>query len=107
VLPTGLSDYLAPLGVAPIVTEILLELGIGCGIILHRGASHWLRVVSSAHEYRENAEECIGWARTARADQEREIFLQIARTWIEAAERLEQSRPPVVSPDPKDTISAK
>ena len=43
----------------------------------------------TAQEYRENAEECIGWARTARSDREREIFLQMARTWLGAAEQLE------------------
>ena len=50
--------------------------------------------MSSAKEFRDNAEECIGWARTARSDREREIFLQMARTWIEAAERLEMLAPP-------------
>jgi hypothetical protein len=45
--------------------------------------------MSSAKEFRDNAEECIGWARSARSDKEREIFLQMARTWTEAAEHLE------------------
>jgi hypothetical protein len=40
--------------------------------------------VVSAQEYRENAQECLGWARTARTEREREIFLQMARTWFEA-----------------------
>jgi hypothetical protein len=42
-----------------------------------------------AKECRENAEECIQWARTAKTDREREIFLQIARSWMEAAQWLE------------------
>jgi hypothetical protein len=46
-------------------------------------------VVASAKEYRENAKECLEWAHAARSDREREIFLQIGRTWIEAAERWE------------------
>jgi hypothetical protein len=32
----------------------------------------------SAKEYRDNAVECMGWARTARSDRERAIFLQMA-----------------------------
>jgi hypothetical protein len=48
-------------------------------------------LVSSPKEEREYADECIGWARTARTDQERDIFLQMARTWIEAAVRLERT----------------
>jgi hypothetical protein len=63
--------------------------------------------VSSAQQYRENAEECIGWARTARTDKERATFLQMARTWIEAAERLESHPPPVISDDPKNEIATK
>jgi hypothetical protein len=38
-------------------------------------------------ELRENAEECMGWARSARSDKERSIFLQMARAWSEVAER--------------------
>jgi hypothetical protein len=63
--------------------------------------------VSAAQEYRENAKECIGWARTARTDKERAIFLQMARTWIEAAERLESHPPPLINADPKNEIAAK
>jgi hypothetical protein len=48
-------------------------------------------VVSSPKELREYADECIGWARSARTDNERDIFLQMARTWIEAATRLERT----------------
>jgi hypothetical protein len=42
-------------------------------------------VVSSAEDYRAYANECFDWARTARTEREREIFLQMARTWLEAA----------------------
>src|SRR4030088_937514 len=41
--------------------------------------------VSSVKELRENAEECMGWARSARSDKERSIFLQMARAWSEVA----------------------
>jgi hypothetical protein len=38
-----------------------------------------------AKEYREYAEECMGWAKTARNVRERDIFLQMAETWFKAA----------------------
>ena len=43
----------------------------------------------SAREYREFADECMGWAKTARSERERQIFLQMAQTWLWAAARLE------------------
>lgn len=53
----------------------------------------------SAKELRENANECLGWACTAKSDREREIFLQMARAWNEAAKRLVgTSRPPDALP---------
>jgi hypothetical protein len=41
--------------------------------------------MASAEEFRDYADECLGWAKTAKSDREREIFLQMARTWLEAA----------------------
>jgi hypothetical protein len=41
--------------------------------------------MESAEQFREYAEECLSWAKTARSDRERETFLQMARTWMEAA----------------------
>jgi hypothetical protein len=41
----------------------------------------------SAKEYRELADECFGWARTAKSDKERRIFLQMAEAWLEVAAR--------------------
>ena len=52
-----------------------------------RGSKEWFRV--SAKEYREFADECMGWAKTARSNQERQIFTQMARTWLWAAARLD------------------
>ena len=49
--------------------------------------------VVSPKELRENAEECMDWARTARSDRERAIFLQMAETWRQAADRLERVQP--------------
>jgi hypothetical protein len=42
-------------------------------------------VVSSVEELRAYADEHLGWAKTARTDRERNIFLQMAKTWLEAA----------------------
>jgi hypothetical protein len=44
---------------------------------------------TSAKEFREYADECMDWARTARSEQERDIFLEMAKTWLEAAIRSE------------------
>ena len=41
--------------------------------------------MASAKEFLDYAEECLDWARTARSEREREIFLQVTRTWMEAA----------------------
>jgi hypothetical protein len=45
--------------------------------------------MSSAKEYRANADECMDWARTARSERERSIFIQMAQTWLHAAMLLE------------------
>jgi hypothetical protein len=53
------------------------------------------RVVSSAKEFRENASECFGWARIAKTNKERDIFVQMARAWLDAAARHDGvSQPP-------------
>jgi len=43
----------------------------------------------SAKEFREYADECFDWAKTAKSDKERNIFLQMAQTWLEAVARAE------------------
>ena len=45
----------------------------------------------SPKECREYADDCIGRARTARSEKERDIFLQMAKTWLGAAMSLENS----------------
>lgn len=47
--------------------------------------------VESAIEFRENADECLGWAETARTVRERENFLRMAQSWLDAAAYLEES----------------
>ncbi len=41
--------------------------------------------MSEAADYRAFAKECMGWAKTARSDRERRIFLQMVETWLAAA----------------------
>jgi len=45
--------------------------------------------MSSAKEFREYADECMDWARTARSEKERAIFIEMAQTWLAAAARRE------------------
>jgi hypothetical protein len=47
-----------------------------------------VRVLSS-QEFRDFANECLDWAKTAQSDNERDIFLQMAQVWIEATVRSE------------------
>jgi hypothetical protein len=44
----------------------------------------------AADEYREFAQEAMEWARTAQSENERAIFLEMVRTWTEAAVALER-----------------
>jgi hypothetical protein len=53
-------------------------------------------------EFRANAEEHLDWARTARTDRGREIFLQMAKVWLEAAARAEEPVP-LTQPSPTDS----
>jgi hypothetical protein len=48
----------------------------------------------SVKDYREYADECMGWARTAKSDRERAIFVQMAQTWLQAAAIMEGKEPP-------------
>ena len=43
----------------------------------------------SAVEFREFGAECLEWAKTAQSDEERQLFLQMARNWLYAAANLE------------------
>jgi len=44
----------------------------------------------SPYQYREFADEAANWAKAAHSDQERELFLQMARSWLEGAQALER-----------------
>jgi hypothetical protein len=59
----------------------------------------WERVMS-AKNFREYADECLGWAKTAKSDKERRSYLQMAETWLKAAAQYEALDRP---PPPHDT----
>jgi hypothetical protein len=44
----------------------------------------------SVKELRTYAEEHLDWARTARTDRERDIFLKMAKAWLEVAQKAEE-----------------
>jgi hypothetical protein len=48
----------------------------------------------SAKDFREYADECLGWAKTARSDKDRKSYLQMAETWLRAAAQYEKVGPP-------------
>jgi hypothetical protein len=47
----------------------------------------------TAAEYRQYADECLAWAKSAKTDHERDIFLQMAKTWTEAALLAKKAKP--------------
>ena len=59
--------------------------------------------MSSREEYKKFVDECMGWAKTARTDRERQIFLQMARACTQSAiltdEDLCQKKSPDTSQD--------
>jgi hypothetical protein len=48
--------------------------------------------MASAQDFRDYADECLEWARTAKSDQERRIFRQMAYTWWNIARLTEEGR---------------
>jgi hypothetical protein len=50
-------------------------------------------MATTAQDYRDYADECLGWAKTAKSDQERRIFRQMAATWWNIARLTEEGRP--------------
>jgi hypothetical protein len=55
-------------------------------------------VVSSAEEYSAYANECLGWAKSARTEEERNAFLEMAKTWMNAALVAKERDPPFLPP---------
>jgi hypothetical protein len=48
--------------------------------------------MKSAAEYRAYAEKCVEWAKDARSEEERAALLEMARTWLEAAQMADRLR---------------
>ena len=55
--------------------------------------------MSSAKEYRQFADECMAWAKQAKTDYEREIYLKMAQDWLRAAVILDPSTTPIPPSD--------
>jgi hypothetical protein len=53
-----------------------------------------------ASECRENADQCLQWAREAATEDQRKVFLDMARTWTQAATQLEAGFGPIDEPQP-------
>lgn len=51
----------------------------------------------TAAEYRHYADECVAWAKQAKSNSERDIFLQMAKTRTEAALLARDAKSPVAS----------
>jgi hypothetical protein len=58
-----------------------------------KGAFVGERIVESVREFQAFTDECLDWAKTAKSDRERGIFLQMAETWIRAAILAESAQP--------------
>ena len=46
---------------------------------------------SSPKEYREFGQECLRWADETRSERHRQVLLEIAKTWMQAALEVERS----------------
>ena len=57
----------------------------------------------SVEEYRQYADECLGWAKQAKTDFERDLFLKMAADWLRAATLLGASATPLAFSDPDAT----
>jgi hypothetical protein len=47
----------------------------------------------SAKQFREYADECMSWAKTAASDKDRQNYLQMAEVWLRAVAQYEKGRP--------------
>ena len=46
---------------------------------------------SSPKEFREFAQECLRWADETKSERHRQVLLELAKTWMQAALQLERS----------------
>jgi hypothetical protein len=58
---------------------------------------------ASPAELREFAQECLRWAGETKSQRHRQVLLEMARTWLQAAVKLEGG----LSPEPAPLRSAK
>ena len=55
-------------------------------------------MAASPKDFREFAQECLRWAGETKSDRHRQVLLEMARTWIQAALELEGSVTGVATP---------
>ena len=57
-----------------------------------RGWWQWFgeSIMSKADEFRQYAEEAMGWARDSKDEKQRAILINLARTWVQAAANQER-----------------
>jgi len=48
-------------------------------------------MAASPKEFREFADECLRWADETRSERHRQVLLDMAKTWMQAALQLERS----------------
>ena len=46
-------------------------------------------MAASSQEFREFAQECLRWAGETKSERHRQVLLEMARTWLEAAVEVE------------------
>jgi hypothetical protein len=52
-------------------------------------------MAASPEEFREFAQECLRWAGETKSDRHRQVLLEMARTWIQAALEVEGGLGPI------------
>jgi hypothetical protein len=55
-------------------------------------------VAASSQEFREFAQECLRWAGETKSERHREVLLEMARTWLQAAVEIEGALTPEATP---------
>ena len=61
--------------------------------------------MSTPRDYRALAEECFRWAQHAQTEDKRQAYLDVARTWLEAASGQDCSPPAQTQPCGRSTRS--
>jgi hypothetical protein len=60
-------------------------------------------VAASSKEFREFAQECLRWAGETKSERHRQVLLEMARTWLQAAVEVEG----ILTPEPGPLRSAR